>query len=58
MFGGSVLREQQWNYFEYGFGALLAWIETASGTNDRIVSHGLEQEGGGSGPPWTAATSA
>jgi two-component system phosphate regulon response regulator PhoB len=41
-FGGSVLREQQWNYFEYGFGALLAWIETASGTNDRIVSHGLE----------------
>jgi two-component system phosphate regulon response regulator PhoB len=40
--GGSTLSEQQWNYFEYGFGALLAWIETASGTNDRIVSHGLE----------------
>jgi two-component system phosphate regulon response regulator PhoB len=42
LFGGSALRDQRWNYFEYGFGALLAWIETASGTNDRIVSHGLE----------------
>ena len=41
-FGGSTLPEQQWNYFEYGFGALLAWLETASGTNDRIVSQGLE----------------
>lgn len=29
--GGAALRERQWNYFEYGFGALLAWIETASG---------------------------
>jgi two-component system, OmpR family, phosphate regulon response regulator PhoB len=39
--GGTALREQQWNYFEYGFGALLAWIESASGTNDRIDCHGL-----------------
>jgi two-component system phosphate regulon response regulator PhoB len=40
--GGSAGRDQRWNYFEYGFGALLAWIETASGTSDRIISHGLE----------------
>lgn len=38
----SARAQQHWNYFEYGFGALLAWIETASGTDERIVSHGLE----------------
>jgi DNA-binding response OmpR family regulator len=42
MFRGPALRDQRWEYFEYGFGALLAWIETASGTNDRIIGHGLE----------------
>lgn len=38
---GTALGEQQWNYFEYGFGALLAWIESASGTNDRLDCPGL-----------------
>lgn len=42
LFSGSALRDQRWDYFEYGFGALLAWIETASGNNDRIVGQGLE----------------
>ena len=40
--GNASFAQQQWKYFEYGFGALLAWIETATGTNERIVSHGLE----------------
>ncbi len=38
----AALRHQRWDYFEYGFGALLAWIETASGNSERIVSGGLE----------------
>lgn len=42
--GDAAQQERQWNYFEYGFGALLAWIETASGTNDRIVAQGLEMD--------------
>jgi two-component system phosphate regulon response regulator PhoB len=31
-----------WNYVEYGFGALLAWIDASGGVHDRIACQGLE----------------
>jgi len=40
--GEAAWRHQRWDYFEYGFGALLAWIEAASGNSERMASHGLE----------------
>ena len=38
----SVTPEQRgWNYVEYGFGALLAWIDASGGVRDRIACDGL-----------------
>jgi two-component system phosphate regulon response regulator PhoB len=31
-----------WNFVEYGFGALLAWIEASGGVRERISCEGLE----------------
>jgi two-component system phosphate regulon response regulator PhoB len=36
-------REQRgWNFVEYGFGALLAWIDASGGVHERISCDGLE----------------